>query len=333
MQRERNYPLRRLNTFGVEAAASEYIQYDTEDELVQLAPALGAQPLLHIGGGSNLLFTRDFPGTVLHSNIRGMAPVDETPDHVLVRVGAGEVWDDFVAEAVRRGWHGVENLSLIPGEVGAAAVQNIGAYGAEAKDVVAAVECVELRTGQKRVLGNLECNYAYRQSIFKQELRGQYAVTYVTFRLARRFVPLLDYGGLRARLSGGEATPERVRQAVIAVRNEKLPDPGRIGNAGSFFMNPVVPRAQFLRLQADHPSLPHYDVDADRVKIPAGWMIEQCGWKGRALGRAGVYGRQALVLVNLGGATGADILRLSDAVCQSVKSKFGIDIHPEVNVI
>ncbi len=333
MQRERNYPLRRLNTFGVEAAASEYIQYDTEDELVQLAPALGAQPLLHIGGGSNLLFTRDFPGTVLHSNIRGMAPVDETPGHVLVRVGAGEVWDDFVAEAVRRGWHGVENLSLIPGEVGAAAVQNIGAYGAEAKDVVAAVECVELRTGQKRVLGNLECNYAYRQSIFKQELRGQYAVTYVTFRLARRFVPLLDYGGLRARLSGGEATPERVRQAVIAVRNEKLPDPGRIGNAGSFFMNPVVPRAQFLRLQADHPSLPHYDVDADRVKIPAGWMIEQCGWKGRALGRAGVYGRQALVLVNLGGATGADILRLSDAVCQSVKSKFGIDIHPEVNVI
>ena len=333
MQRERNYPLRRLNTFGVEAAASEYIQYDTEDELVQLAPALGAQPLLHIGGGSNLLFTRDFPGTVLHSNIRGMAPVDETPGHVLVRVGAGEVWDDFVAEAVRRGWHGVENLSLIPGEVGAAAVQNIGAYGAEAKYVVAAVECVELRTGQKRVLGNLECNYAYRQSIFKQELRGQYAVTYVTFRLARRFVPLLDYGGLRARLSGGEATPERVRQAVIAVRNEKLPDPGRIGNAGSFFMNPVVPRAQFLRLQADHPSLPHYDVDADRVKIPAGWMIEQCGWKGRALGRAGVYGRQALVLVNLGGATGADILRLSDAVCQSVKSKFGIDIHPEVNVI
>jgi UDP-N-acetylmuramate dehydrogenase len=313
-----------------------FYEYESEEELLQILPQLPAhQPVLHIGAGSNLLFSGDYPGIILHSAIRGIETVAETADNLLLRVGAGEVWDDFVAYTVSRGLGGAENLSLIPGEVGASAVQNIGAYGAEVKDIITQVEAIELTTGQRRTFSNAECQYAYRQSIFKNQLKGRYAITYVTYSLCRHPVLNLDYGNIRAVLPvtpSATYTVKDVRDAIIAIRNEKLPDPALLGNAGSFFMNPVVPTAQFQALLQEYPAMPHYVVPGG-VKIPAGWLIDQCGWKGKSLGRAGVHDRQALVLVNRGGATPDEIMALSDAICQSVQKKFGITIHPEVNFI
>ena len=327
-----DYSLLRHNTFGMDVKASRFVEYDTEDELRQVISTLHGN-VLHIGGGSNLLFRNDYEGTVLHSGIRGISIEEESTDSVLVRVGAGEVWDEFVEWTVERGLGGVENLSLIPGEVGASAVQNIGAYGVEAKDVIVLVEAVELQSGQKRCFGTAECDYAYRQSIFKRQLKGKYAITYVTFRLYKKPALKLDYGNIRAMLEGKDnIAVADVRNAIIDIRNAKLPDPKVQGNAGSFFMNPVVCREKFLSLQRIYPQMPFYDTD-NGVKIPAGWMIEQCGWKGRSVGKAGVHAKQALVLVNLGGATSDEVIRLCDAICKDVFDKFGIDLHPEVNFI
>ena len=327
-----NYSLLSRNTFGMDVKAKRFVEYDNEEELKALIPTLSGE-VLHMGGGSNLLFKGDFEGTVLHSAIKGIEVVDESAESALVRAGAGEVWDDFVAWAVERGYGGVENLSLIPGEVGASAVQNIGAYGVEAKDVIALVEAIDLSNGQKRVFGTEECNYAYRQSIFKNALKGKYAITYVTYRLQKQPVLKLDYGNIRAVLGdNGQHTISDVRQAIIDIRNAKLPDPKVQGNAGSFFMNPVVSREKFLSIQKDYPQMPFYEVEGG-VKIPAGWMIDQCGWKGKSLGRAGVHDKQALVLVNLGGATSDEIITLCNTICKDVYEKFGIDIHPEVNLI
>ena len=332
MKEYKDYSLLNHNTFGMDVKAKRYVEYDSEEELKNLIPTLDGE-VLHIGGGSNLLFKGDFEGTVLHSAIKGIEVVDESAESALVRAGAGEVWDDFVAWAVERGYGGVENLSLIPGEVGASAVQNIGAYGVEAKDVIALVEAIDLSNGQKRVFGTEECNYAYRQSIFKNALKGKYAITYVTYRLQKQPVLKLDYGNIRAVLGdNGQHTISDVRQAIIDIRNAKLPDPKVQGNAGSFFMNPVVSREKFLSIQKDYPQMPFYEVEGG-VKIPAGWMIDQCGWKGKSLGRAGVHDKQALVLVNLGGATSDEIITLCNTICKDVYEKFGIDIHPEVNLI
>ncbi len=332
MKEYKDYSLLNHNTFGMDVKAKRFVEYDNEEELKALIPTLSGE-VLHMGGGSNLLFKGDFEGTVLHSAIKGIEVVDESAESALVRAGAGEVWDDFVAWAVERGYGGVENLSLIPGEVGASAVQNIGAYGVEAKDVIALVEAIDLSNGQKRVFGTEECNYAYRQSIFKNALKGKYAITYVTYRLQKQPVLKLDYGNIRAVLrDNGQHTISDVRQAIIDIRNAKLPDPKVQGNAGSFFMNPVVSREKFLSIQKDYPQMPFYEVEGG-VKIPAGWMIDQCGWKGKSLGRAGVHDKQALVLVNLGGATSDEIITLCNTICKDVKEKFGIDIHPEVNLI
>ena len=332
MKEYKDYSLLNHNTFGMDVFAKRFVEYDNEEELKALIPTLSGE-VLHMGGGSNLLFKGDFEGTVLHSAIKGIEVVDESAESALVRAGAGEVWDDFVAWAVERGYGGVENLSLIPGEVGASAVQNIGAYGVEAKDVIALVEAIDLSNGQKRVFGTEECNYAYRQSIFKNALKGKYAITYVTYRLQKQPVLKLDYGNIRAVLGdNGQHTISDVRQAIIDIRNAKLPDPKVQGNAGSFFMNPVVSREKFLSIQKDYPQMPFYEVEGG-VKIPAGWMIDQCGWKGKSLGRAGVHDKQALVLVNLGGATSDEIITLCNTICKDVKEKFGIDIHPEVNLI
>jgi len=332
MKEYKDYSLLNHNTFGMDVKAKRYVEYDSEEELKALIPTLEGE-VLHMGGGSNLLFKGDFAGTVLHSAIRGIEIVEEKGDEVLVRVGAGEVWDDFVAWAVAQGFGGVENLSLIPGEVGASAVQNIGAYGVEAKDVIALVEAVELQNGQKRVFGTLECDYAYRQSIFKKQLKGKYAITYVTYRLQKKPQLKLEYGNIKAVLGEKkDLTIGDVRQAIIDIRNAKLPDPKVQGNAGSFFMNPVVSREKFLSIQKDYPNMPFYEVEGG-VKIPAGWMIDQCGWKGKSLGRAGVHDKQALVLVNLGGATSHEIITLCETICKDVYEKFGIEIHPEVNLI
>lgn len=332
----KDYSLLHHNTFGIAAKAADFYEYETEEELELLVKeGRLRKPLLHIGGGSNLLFTRDFEGSVLHSRIVGREVVEEDTQAVFVRVGAGENWDDLVAWTVAQGWSGAENLSLIPGEVGASAIQNIGAYGMEAKDLVARVEAVEIATGKRRVFTNAECQYAYRNSVFKGELRGRYAVTRVVYRLSKAFVPRLDYGRIREALPANieVVTPQSVRQAVIGIRKSKLPDPRETGNAGSFFVNPIVSMATYRELKEAYPLMPHYETGDGSVKIPAGWLIEQCGWKGRELGRAGVYERQALVLVNRGGATGKDIMRLCAAIQQDVNTRFGIEIQPEVNII
>lgn len=328
MKIEKDFSLLPFNTFGLDVRARAFIEYASKAELLSVLPLAGEH--LCIGRGSNLLFTADYAGTVLHSAILGKEIVAEEGDDVLVRVGSGELWDDFVQWALSQGLSGVENLSLIPGEVGAAAVQNIGAYGAEVADVIERVEAIELSTGHGRTFTNADCHYAYRHSIFKTELRGQLAITHVVFRLSRIFRPRLNYGGL-AQAVGATPTPSDVRAAVVSIRKSKLPDPSEQGNAGSFFMNPVLSEEAFKRLQAQWPSVPHYRQEGG-VKVPAGWLIEQCGWKGKALGRAGVSERQALVLVNLGGATGKDIIRLAEAVIADVKEKFGIALRPEVNV-
>lgn len=337
MNIQKDYSLLPHNTFGMDVKASCWVEYASVDELKSVLRGhdLSVSPWLAVGGGSNLLFTTDFPGLVLHSAILGCEVVAETEHSVRVRVGAGVVWDDFVAYTVEQGWYGAENLSLIPGEVGASAVQNIGAYGVEAKDLIVEVEAVEAVTGTVRRFSNAECRYAYRESVFKRELKGKYIVTHVDYRLAKRPVFRLDYGNVRGELEkrGCELTPANVRRVIIDIRRAKLPDPKVQGNAGSFFMNPVVPRAKYETLLADWPDLPHYDVDAERVKIPAAWMIDRCGWKGRRMGRAGVHDRQALVLVNCGGATGAEVIALSEAVRRSVLETFGVEIVPEVNFI
>ncbi|BDW77256.1 UDP-N-acetylenolpyruvoylglucosamine reductase [Bacteroides finegoldii DSM 17565] len=288
---------------------------------------------MHIGGGSNLLFTKDYDGLILHSRIGGIEVTAEDSQTVSLRVGAGVVWDDFVACCVEHGWYGAENLSLIPGEVGASAVQNIGAYGVEVKDLITAVETVNVQ-GYGRVYSVEECEYAYRSSIFKRPENKSVFVTYVRFRLSKEERYTLDYGTIRQELAKYPApTLPIVRKVIIEIRESKLPDPKVMGNAGSFFMNPIVAKEKLEALQRDYPRIPYYELPDGRVKIPAGWMIDQCGWKGKSLGPAAVHDKQALVLVNRGGAKGSDIVALSDAVRASVRDKFGIDIHPEVNVI
>ena len=327
-----NYSLLVHNSFGIDVKAKEFVEYQSVADLQDFLRQRSADmPILHIGGGNNLLFTSDYEGTILHSAIKGVEVVSETDSEVIVRVGAAEVWDEFVAEMVSRGMYGLENLSLIPSEVGAAAVQNIGAYGAEAKDFITQVEVVNLDNATEECFSQADCDFAYRYSNFKGPWKGRYAVTYVSFRLNKAFVPNLSYKAL-AQLVTPEIDANALRDKVVDVRNGKLPDPKVLGNAGSFFMNPVISEEHFKTLQQQYPDIPHYAAP-NGVKVPAGWLIDQCGWKGRALGRAAVYEKQALVIVNLGGATPQDIMRLSDAVCADVKSKFGIDIHPEVNWI
>ena len=322
------------NTFGLNVEAAVFLEYGSVEELEKLiADGRITSPYLHIGGGSNLLFTGNYEGVILHSRIGGIEVTAENEEKVSVRVGAGVVWDDFVDYCTERGWYGAENLSLIPGEVGAAAVQNIGAYGVEVKDLISSVETVNIR-GMKHVYQVDECNYSYRNSIFKSPEMKQVFVTYVCFSLSKKEHYTLDYGTIRQELEKyPKVDLKTLRRVIISIRESKLPDPKLLGNAGSFFMNPVVSREVFEALKEKYPQIPFYEMGADRIKIPAGWMIDQCGWKGKALGPAAVHDKQALVLVNRGGATGADIVALSDAVRASVREKFGIDIHPEVNFI
>ena len=328
------YSLLPYNTFGIDVSASRFLEYASVAELKEyIAQGAVTTPFLHIGGGSNLLFTKDYDGLILHSRIGGIEVTAEDSQTVSLRVGAGVVWDDFVACCVEHGWYGAENLSLIPGEVGASAVQNIGAYGVEVKDLITAVETVNIQ-GYERVYSVEECEYAYRNSIFKRPENKSVFVTYVRFRLSKEERYTLDYGTIRQELAKYPApTLPIVRKVIIEIRESKLPDPKVTGNAGSFFMNPIVAKEKLEALQRDYPRIPYYELPDGRVKIPAGWMIDQCGWKGKSLGPAAVHDKQALVLVDRGGAKGSDIIALSDAVRASVRDKFGIDIHPEVNVI
>lgn len=332
-----DFNLKEHNTFGIDVKCRRFIEFESVDELLQIVNSLtdADKPLLVLGGGSNMLFTADYEGTVLHSAIKGHVAV-QTDEGIMLRCGSGEVWDDIVSLCVSNRMYGAENLSLIPGDVGASAVQNIGAYGAEAKDIILKVEAVDLQTGKMCEFTNEECEYAYRKSKFKGEWRNRFVITYVTYKLSEVFCPCLDYGNIRAELEKRNIkvpTAEQLRNVIIDIRNEKLPDPKVEGNAGSFFMNSVVPKAKYEELVARFGNVPHYSVDDNNEKIPAGWMIDQCGWKGKSLGKAGVHSRQALVLVNRGGAEGKDIVALCDAIKRDVRDKFGIDIVPEVNII
>ena len=337
MKDERNYSLKEHNTFGIDAKCRRFIEFEDDEEAFEVAAILrkSALPYIIIGGGSNLLLTRDFDGIVVRSGVKGHY-FEEDFTCERMTCGSGEVWDDMVATSLQAGYYGMENLSLIPGDVGASAVQNIGAYGVEAKDLILCVWMVEITTGKPWMIGNEDCEYGYRQSRFKKDWKNRFLITRVTYGLSRTFRPNLDYGNIRQELERRgitEPTAQQLRDIIIEIRNAKLPDPQIEGNAGSFFMNPVVTRQKYEKLAAQYPQMPHYKVDYRHEKIPAGWMIEQCGWKGKSLGRAGVHDKQALVLVNRGGATGAEIVALSDAIRQDVKAKFDIDIHPEVNII
>ena len=333
MKRIENCRLKEYNTFGIEANADCLVEFSSEDELRDALDTV-TRPLLVVGGGSNLLFLNDFHGTVLHSAVRGMEIVSETSSEIYVKVGSGVKWDDFVNCCVERGWWGAENLSAIPGEVGASAVQNIGAYGAEAKDIISEVRALSVNDGSLRIFSVDECGYGYRDSVFKKELKGQYVVTYVTYRLYKTDNPNVGYGSLKQAVAqlGGESL-RNIREAVIHTRASKLPDPKVLGNAGSFFMNPVISEECFRAIAREYPDVPSYPAGEGLVKVPAGWLIEKCGWKGRGLGPAAVHERQALVLVNRGAATGADIKALADAVICDVKSRFNITLKTEVNYI
>ena len=333
MRKENDYSLLAHNTFGIEARCSRFVEYRSVQEAQAVARLLMEEgcPCLIIGGGSNLLLTKDFEGTVVHSAIKGFAV-----DGCRVHCGSGMEWDSVVEQSLNAGLYGAENLSLIPGDVGASAVQNIGAYGVEAKDFIESVTAIEINSGREVTISHDQCQYGYRDSRFKHDWKNRFLITNVTYRFSRDFIPRLDYGNIRSELERHglvNPTAMQLRQVIIDIRRAKLPDPEVVGNAGSFFMNPVVKKSKLEELMEKYPQIPYYTVDESHVKIPAGWMIDQCGWKGRSLGRAGVHDKQALVLVNRGGAEGREIVALYQAIQADVKERFDIEIFPEVNVI
>ena len=336
MEIKQNYSLEKHNTFHLPVKARWFLEYDNEEDITTaLRDEYFMECLkVHIGAGSNLLFLNDFNGIILHSRIRDIRVTAEDDESISLRVGSGMVWDELVKYAVSHELYGIENLSGIPGEVGAAAIQNIGAYGAEAKDVIESVETYHIPTLEKKIFTNSECHYAYRSSIFKKEYDNQYIIAYVNLRLSKKPHFSLEYGNLQEETAKcPELTLQAVREAVLAIRAKKLPDPEQLGNAGSFFMNPVVTSEQFEALKKDYPDMPSYPAAEGKVKVPAGWLIEQCGFKGKTYGQAAVYEKQALVIVNLGGADAGEIALLADVIIQTVEARFGIKLTPEVKYI
>ena len=331
MKIERNISLLPYNTFGIEAKAKLFIEYYSLDELRQVLKEHKGEQILHIGQGSNLLFTKDFDGVILHSGMRRAKALDEDNETVLIEAENGLVLDELIAQLCDMGLSGMENLSYIPGEVGASAVQNVGAYGVEAKDVIVRVRAIAIADGHEEIIDNAACKYGYRDSIFKNEWHGKYIVTHVVYRLNKHLQPQLDYGNLSNEV-GDKPTAMSIREAVIRIRQQKLPEVSELGSAGSFFKNPIVSREQYETIAAQYDRVPHYDQEGG-VKIPAAWLIEQCGWKGKKIGGAQCYEKQPLVLVNTGNATSADIMQLAAAICESVHEKFNITINPEVNYI
>ena len=332
----RNKSLRPFNSFGLEYMVNTMIHVSTEKEARALFSGKfkWKKPLLILGGGSNLLFTSDFNGTVVCPKFGRIRIEEKSEKQVIVSAGAGIKWDRLVEWCVELGFSGIENLSGIPGNTGAVPVQNIGAYGVEAKDVIIKVRTISTRTGKVRIFDNEECKFGYRSSIFKGSERGRYLVTRVYFRLALKENPNLNYGSLKEEvLKLGKPTTMNTRKAVLKIRESKLPDPEVVGNAGSFFKNPVVSKVISEKLLKANPGMPAYDDPSGNKKLAAGWLVEQCGWKGKRLGDAGVYEKQALILVNHGAATGKEILMLADEIRSSVKKKFGIVIENEVEVI
>lgn len=317
----------------MEAASRYWADFESIEELRMLLKdnRFNNVPKFPVGGGSNLLFTKDYPGLLLHSALKSMEPTIHSNGNVLVRAGSGVVWDDLVAFAVENGWSGLENLSGIPGEVGASPVQNIGAYGSEAKDSIISVEAMDIETLEMKTFNNADCRFGYRDSCFKNDLKNKFIVCYVTYNLSTNFTPNTKYGDLNAHTKrAGGASLANVRKAVLEIRASKLPDPDQTGNAGSFFMNPEIPLSQFEILRSNFPEIPNWPLDNGLVKVSAAWCIDKAGWKGKSLGSAAVHDKQALVLVNPGNATAIDIIRLSERIVQDVHALFGITLRPEV---
>ena len=334
---QRNVSLQPYNTFGLDVNAGFLGIVDSVEDLdeVFLSGRFRSQRKMILGGGSNVLFTRGFTGIVAKNEIKGLHIMSENDDEVMVSVGAGENWHQFVLWCVERGFGGVENLSLIPGTVGAAPMQNIGAYGVELKEVFHSLEAYEIKSGKLISFYKEDCKFGYRFSIFKGELKDQFVITKVNFKLSKKPDFNISYGDIRVMLAhmGKEPSLKSVSQAVINIRQSKLPDPVEIGNAGSFFKNPVIEKLHYEALEAQFPDIKSYPIDEDSVKVPAGWLIERAGWKGYKDGDFGVHDKQALVLVNLGNARGKDIFKLSNQIQKSIQQKFGIELEREVNVI
>lgn len=335
---QQNVDLAPYNTLGVNAKARYFIEITSQRELLELVNSglLQTSDYFVLGGGSNILFLGDFDGYIIHNAIKGREVIRDTGDDIYYKIGAGENWHETVRHCVEMGWGGIENLSLIPGTVGAAPIQNIGAYGVELKEIFKSLSAVHLETGHIKMFEKKECRFGYRNSIFKRELKGKYIITHVTLRLSK--IPKLEtsYGAIQSKLDEKGIKKPTIRDLsdiVIEIRQSKLPDPAELGNAGSFFKNPVISRPVFESLQDDYPDLPGYPMGRKKIKVPAGWLIEKTGWKGKVVGNVGTYDQQSLVLVNHGGATGHEIWSLAEKIRESVKDTFDIELVPEVNII
>ena len=332
-----NISLKPYNSFAINVNARYFAEIKTAQDLTELFQTglLTSQKLLVVGGGSNILFTHDFDGLIVKISIKGLNSVVDS-DEVLVTSGAGEVWTDFVNYCVKNNFAGVENLSLIPGTVGASPIQNIGAYGVELKDVFESCSAFEIKTGKIKTFTFEDCHFGYRESIFKGELKGQFIITEVTFRLSSQPKINTSYGAIEAELQKraiDHPSIADVSAAVSHIRVSKLPDPSTIGNAGSFFKNPVIEKYEFADIIAQHPDVVHYPTPDGRIKLAAGWLIEQCGWKDKKVGETGTWKNQALVLVNHGSATGTEVFQFSEQIIDSVKSTFGVTLEREVNIL
>lgn len=332
---QKNYPLKNYNTFGFNISADFFFAFNNIDSFLDITESkiYKSQPVLILGFGSNILFTKNFEGFVIHPILKGIEIIDETEEFVFVKVFCGEIWDDFVAYTVSKGYGGIENLSGIPGSVGACPIQNIGAYGIEVKETITQVETLDISNLHRIVFKNSDCAFGYRDSIFKNEKRGRYLILNVTFKLTKKHSYNTCYGDIEKELHFmGDINLQNIRQAVLNIRTKKLPDPAILGNAGSFFKNPVVTQNTVNSLKQIYPEIPLFKLSDETYKIPAAWLIDQCGWKGKRAGNVGVHDRQALVLVNFGNGTGLEILNLANEIIHSVREKFQISISPEVNI-
>ncbi|CAM4129341.1 MULTISPECIES: UDP-N-acetylmuramate dehydrogenase [Flavobacterium] len=335
MNIQSNFSLKKHNTFGIDAKAKQFIAIHTKEELATLLQ--NEKDIFILGGGSNMLLTKDIDKLVVHIDLKGIEVTQSDEDYVLIKANAGENWHEFVMHCIENNYGGIENLSLIPGNVGTTPIQNIGAYGVEIKDTFFSCEAMEIETQEVKTFYKTDCLFGYRESVFKNELRNKYIITAVTFKLSKRnHVLNTSYGAIETELNLQNITQPTLRDvsnAVIAIRKSKLPDPKELGNSGSFFKNPIIKKSDYEKIVQSHPEMPHYIVSENTVKVPAGWLIEQAGFKGKRFNDAGIHKNQALVLVNYGNATGSEILSVSKDIQTTILEKFGIQIEAEVNII
>jgi len=337
VQIRRNISLKPFNTFGIRQKAKLFCTLTSQEDITNLlqSTVYDSYPHLFLGGGSNILFTQDFPGLVIKNQITGIELLKEDRNHVWVKAMSGENWHEFVLHCIANKWSGIENLSLIPGTVGAAPMQNIGAYGVEIKDVFDSLEAIDLDSGSILQFGLNDCKFGYRESVFKNTFKNKFFILSMTLKLNKKFIPHIKYGAISETLKEKKVkniSLRAVSNAVISIRQSKLPDPKKLGNSGSFFKNPVIPIEQFKEIQLKFPHIKAYPVSDTEIKVPAGWLIEQAGWKGKRIGNTGSHKNQALVLVNYGKANGEEVKKLAYQIKDSVKQLFGIEINPEVNI-